>query len=121
MREVDRSETAPFGLYASWGFCTDAEVFGRSVGDRGWASRSRLAPLDLPSSVGFADIFSRKGRRGRGVAANEKWPVQDSFEEATPKLPQTGRPHGPGRCGGPEHPARFCRCSDIDRRRWQYL
>jgi len=39
--------------------------------------------------------------------ANEKWPVRDSYEEATPKLPQTGRPHGPGRCGGPEHPAGF--------------
>jgi hypothetical protein len=41
------------------------------------------------------------------AAAGMKWPVRDSFEEATPKLPQTGRPHGPGSCGGPELPAGF--------------
>ena len=33
------------------------------------ASRSRLAPLDLPSSVGFADIFSRKREKGARQAA----------------------------------------------------
>ena len=54
---------------------TCAGVFARTRGgmgsalsaDRGAVPRSRLAPLDNPSSVGFADIFSRKGRRGHGA------------------------------------------------------
>jgi hypothetical protein len=38
--------------------------FGQTLSrERGAAAPSHLAPLDLPSSVGFADIFSRKGRR----------------------------------------------------------
>jgi hypothetical protein len=32
--------------------------------DRGEVPSSHLAPLDFPSSVGFADIFSRKGEGG---------------------------------------------------------
>jgi len=37
------------------------------------------------------------------VPAFERWPVVNGIEEATPKPLTTGRPHGPRRCGGPEH------------------
>ena len=48
--------------------------------ERGGVPRSRLAPLDLPSSVGFADIFSRKREKGTRRAAI-----------STPSAASTGR------------------------------
>jgi hypothetical protein len=57
---------APFGLRARWAVCTERGTWAGPVGERGVASRSHLAPLDLPSSVGFADIFSREREKGRG-------------------------------------------------------
>ena len=37
------------------------------------------------------------------IVTEKWWPAGSSYEEATPCCFQAGRPHGPRRCGGPEH------------------
>ena len=56
------------GLQRGGLFARIRRIWVGSSAERGGVPRSRLALLDFPSSVGFADIFSREREKGAAIS-----------------------------------------------------